>query len=313
MRIRDHPQQITPKADHEYSNTPIPYCIHCDLDKPESCETHVYSGDCDADCNVCGEIRDNVSEHIIIVIVEFMQPTCTRAGRSEGTGCQNCGCVMIASVTIAKLGHNYVEIVAQATCTEAGYTLHKCMNKTVSEGGEEVYCTSSYMSDHKPALDHSYDNAVEVGPTCMSAGYTLYYCTGVGCTSAYAGDYVPATDHSYDQSYDVVVPSTCISKGYTMHFCSCGAFYADRVGEVSGHDYQTTVVEATLGKYGYTEHTCSRCKMSYKTDFTAPGVYTYSVAVTHPLGDELDIPAHLTFYICNENDKMWYVVLTPTN
>ena len=351
------PQEVTPKANHTSSNTPAPYCIICDIDLPAGC-THDYSGDCDADCDLCGEIRDNVSEHIIIVIVEFMQPTCTRAGRSEGTGCQKCGCVMIASVTIAKLGHDYVEITVNATCTEAGYTLHRCMNKLLDNNGDEINCPSSYKTDYTSALDHKIDEesayeCLEIAATCVSDGYEMFVCSL--CSFSYK-DILPATgSHNYTPEKATTIAATCTAQGYTIHACAnenCGSYYIDSVVSPSGthafvivetvaascterghtlhrcsgcgleqitnvtvvaHSYTENVVAAGTNTYGYTEYTCTGCNKSYKTSFEAPTNYTYSVTDTHPLGGEYIIPDNLTFYVCDQENEMWYVVLKATS
>ncbi len=78
--------------------------------------------------------------------------------------------------------HSYAETVIAPTCTEKGYTLHKCS------------CGDEYTDDEKPALGHKYADTV-VAPTCTGKGYTLHKCK---CGDKYKDSEKSALGHKYD-------------------------------------------------------------------------------------------------------------------
>ena len=85
------------------------HCPYCDAHRhtwlPASCT--------EPERCSCGKTKGEPLGHKEI-IDEAVEPTCTEAGRSEGSHCSVCGEVIIAPETIAALGHDWKE----ATCTE---------------------------------------------------------------------------------------------------------------------------------------------------------------------------------------------------
>lgn len=66
------------------------------------------------------------------------------------------------SVVNGNCTHAYSSQVTEPTCTTEGYTTHVCSN-----------CNSSYQSDFRPAIDHSYADATYTAPqTCTVCGAT---------------------------------------------------------------------------------------------------------------------------------------------
>ncbi len=92
---------------------------------------------------------------------------------------------------------------------------------------------------------------------------------------------LPALGHDYKA---VVTHPTCIKDGYTTHTCSrCKDSYKDNQVKALGHDYHTVVTPPTCTKDGGTSHTCSRCKDTYVTDqVKALGHDYHQVSVTPP-------------------------------
>lgn len=74
---------------------------------------------------------------------ERTEPTCDKAGKIE-TVCDNCGAV-VATQSIAKLGHNHERTTVEPTCTEKGYDLYTCTR-----------CGDSYKKNYTAALGHDF-------------------------------------------------------------------------------------------------------------------------------------------------------------
>ena len=130
------------------------------------------------------------------------------------------------TVTGQALGHDYVAVVTDPTCTEGGYTTYTCSR-----------CGDSYTGDETEALGHDYV-AVVTDPTCTDGGYTTYTCSR--CGDSYTGDETEALGHDY---VAVVTDPTCTDGGYTTYTCSrCGDSYTGDETEALGHDYTVTYV-----------------------------------------------------------------------
>ena len=186
-----------------------------------------------------------------IVVDERVEPTCTEACLTEGEHCTSCD-YKVEQVIIEALGHNYKSVVTLPTCTERGYTTHKCER-----------CDDSYIDSYVDALGH--DIVVDKGydATCTETGLT----EGIHCTSCdYKVDQIviEALGHIYTS---VVTKPTCLEKGYTTHTCDrCDDSYVDSLVDALGHDIVIDEkVEPTCTKTGLTEgNHCIRC--DYKVD-----------------------------------------------
>ena len=73
--------------------------------------------------------------------------------------------------------------VTSPTCTEPGYTTHKCTS-----------CDYSYNDSYIEPLGHNYTEEV-TKPTCTERGYTTYTCSV--CGDSYKGSYVDPLGHDY--------------------------------------------------------------------------------------------------------------------
>lgn len=78
------------------------------------------------------------------------KPTCTKGGVETGK-CTVCGNDVTQAVPA--LGHNYKDTVVKATCTEVGYTLHKCTRNG---------CDAEYKDNYTSKIAHEY-----VAGTCI--------------------------------------------------------------------------------------------------------------------------------------------------
>ena len=154
------------------------------------------------------------------------------------------------STTIEKINvaHKYKNTTVKPTCTEGGYTHHKCS-----------VCGDEYTDAKTEKLGHQYEKIV-VKPTCIEDGYTKYKCSV--CGDEYIDGKTNKLGHQYEET---VVKPTCTKEGYTEHKCSvCGDTYKDTETEKLGHKYEETIVKPTCTEGGYTEHKCSVCGDTYK-------------------------------------------------
>ena len=154
------------------------------------------------------------------------------------------------STTIEKINvaHKYKNTTVKPTCTEGGYTHHKCS-----------VCGDEYTDAKTEKLGHQYEKTV-VKPTCIEDGYTKYKCSV--CGDEYIDGKTNKLGHQYEET---VVKPTCTKEGYTEHKCSvCGDTYKDTETEKLGHKYEETIVKPTCTEGGYIEHKCSVCGDTYK-------------------------------------------------
>lgn len=119
-------------------------------------------------------------EHEYEVIVT--EPTCTENGYTTYT-CKGCGDSYVSDETKA-LGHDFEEwtVSKEATCTEAGERIRKCIRCDYTESEEIV------------ATGHDYE-AVVTAPTCTENGYTTHTCKV--CGYGFTDNEIPATGHNY--------------------------------------------------------------------------------------------------------------------
>ncbi|MDE7164489.1 MAG: hypothetical protein K2O04_03595 [Clostridiales bacterium] len=134
---------------------------------------------------------------------------------------------LTAEQRCAKLGHNNVETVVAATCTEDGYTVKSCKR-----------CGNFERIPGAKKIGHDYSSSV-VAATCTDKGYTLMACKHEGCDESYVTKYTAVVPHSYT---DKKVNATCTAKGYTEHTCkNCGSSYRDSYTDMVAHNYSKGV------------------------------------------------------------------------
>lgn len=130
--------------------------------------------------------------------------------------------------------HSYTKTVVKPTCTDKGYTLHKCS------------CGDSYKDTYTKAAGHSYSTST-VKATCKDKGYTLHKCGR--CGDSYKDNYTAAGKHSYKVT--ATKAATFWVQGNTTYTCAgCGDSYKDYF-TISAEDKEQFVrdVEAAFVKY----------------------------------------------------------------
>ncbi|MBO5111460.1 MAG: hypothetical protein J6D21_12190 [Clostridia bacterium] len=134
---------------------------------------HRYDDDLDAECNLCGELRETVCRHLTVVLYPAKEATCEEWGLTEGRTCSLCGEVLTEQTVVSALGHTEeTEPGVEATCTEDGLT-------------ERIHCTvcgkvlKEQTVIHAPGHTEVVDEAV--APTCTEDGITEgSHCTACG-------------------------------------------------------------------------------------------------------------------------------------
>ena len=207
--------------------------------------------------------------------------------------------------------HTFVETVIEPTCTEKGYTIHKCAcgyeykdyetaalghlfgnwrvttPETADRDGEEKrICTREncdYFETRKiPKLDHTHEyTETVVEPTCTEKGYTLHKCE---CGDEYKDNETEALGHLFGE-WETITPATEDSEGLEQRVCArknCGFKEERKIPVLSHtHHYITTIVEPTCTERGYTKYTCEKCGNSYNAD--------YEKALGHNFGERKEI------------------------
>jgi len=185
--------------------------------------------------------------------------------------------------------HAYVETVVNPTCTEQGYTLHKCS------------CEDSYKDTYVNKLDHSFTSYAsnndatcekngtetakcdgceatdtrEVANSKLSHKFTNYVynndakCEANGTESAYC-------DNGCTEVHKKTAEGTALSHRFTNYIsngngtktatCNNNCGKTHTIDEEHVHDYKETVINPTCTEQGYTLHKCS-CEDSYKDTY----------------------------------------------
>ncbi|MBR5489739.1 MAG: leucine-rich repeat protein, partial [Oscillospiraceae bacterium] len=181
--------------------------------------------------------------------------------------------------------HEYTtESVVAPTCTEKGYTEHKCvcgdsekdnfvdaLGHKWDGGVNSANNTRTYTCDvcgYKetiPAAEdvhrHNYSSEL-IAPTCGAMGYTKHTC--IFCGDVKMDTYVDSLEHVWSEG-KVTVEATEESEGLLVYTCTlCGEEKEEVIPRVQHiHVYSDTVVAPACEVEGYTEHTC-RCGDSYR-------------------------------------------------
>ena len=266
-------------------------------------------------CTVCGkELAPSLGHNYSSVITA---PTCTENGYTTHT-CSRCGDIYTDSIVDAKghkesaeatcttnqictvcgvelkpaTGHNYKDVVTEATCTENGYTTHTCLN-----------CGDEYVDSEVSATGHTAgaDATCTEPQSCTVCGEILKSENGhtagneADCTNPQrctVCDEILVEALGHDMIHDDAQDSTCTEEGYSSgSVCSrCGHTEGKTVipakghkaGDeatcltnqictvcgvelkpATGHNYQEVITLPTCTEEGYTTHTCLNCGDSY--------------------------------------------------
>ena len=196
--------------------------------------------------------------HISTVVKNVKEATCTEAGYTGDTYCNDCKKVVAYGEKTAAKGHTNTKTinVKEATCTEAGYTGDTYCNdcKKVVAYGEKT-----------AAKGHTNTKTINVKEaTCTEAGYTGdTYCNDCKKVVAY-GEKTAAKGHTNTKTINVK-EATCTEAGYTgdtyCNDCKKIVAYGEKTA-AKGHKYSsewTIDKEATITEEGQKSHHCLDC------------------------------------------------------
>ena len=180
--------------------------------------------------------------------------------------------------------HSYIETVIEPTCTEKGYTLHKCE------------CGDEYKDNETEALGHLFGEWKTITPATEGKdGEETRACTRENCEYTETRK-IPKLEHTHSYKETVVEP-TCTTKGYTLHKCSCGDEYKDNETEALGHlfgEWKVTT-PATEEKDGEETRACTRENCDYTETRKIPKLehtHSYKGTVVEPTCTEKGYTLH---------------------
>ena len=220
----------------------------CDIIIENTSGAHVYDGDGDADCNICGYTRTIIPIHKHgLELVEAVAATCTSTGNTEHYKCEDCGKlfsdpagtkeITAESVIVGMLPHSPKELPAiEATCENTGLSAgSKCENcdtiiveqtVTAAKGHDFISgiwrydtalhwkkCSRCDLTDTKE--NHVFDN--EQDNICKVCGYNR------GIAPAHTHNWADAWSHNTAYHWHECLSSDCdvtensLKDGYAAH------------------------------------------------------------------------------------------------
>ena len=252
-------------------------------------------------CSCGEEYKDNETEALEHLFGGWnvTTPATEEKDGEETRTCTRENCEYIEMRKIPKLDHTheYTETVVEPTCTEKGYTLHKCEcgdeykdNETEalghlfgawqvttpatedSEGLEQRVCARKNCGFKEeraiPVLSHTHHYiTTTVEPTCTERGYTKYTCEK--CGNSYNADYEKPLGHNFGE-WKEIKPATEEEDGLKERTCArCGETEEQAIpAKTHEHKFVDTVIEPTCTEKGYTVHKC-KCGEQYEDSYVS--------------------------------------------
>jgi hypothetical protein len=126
--------------------------------------SHTYDSDTDADCNICGSLRDLGCAHANIETLTGEEPSCTEIGLSDGERCKDCGEIVTEQIVIAPLGHTPETVAGyEPTETEEGLSDGKicsvCKKTLLSQ---RPIAPIGYRDIKRYASDYAYNSLAKL-------------------------------------------------------------------------------------------------------------------------------------------------------
>ena len=238
-------------------------------------------------CIVCGAKETEKIDKTAHTPVtdEAVPPTCTEAGKTEGSHCSVCNEVITAQESVEPLNHDLGEWIVttpavEAKCTEKGKTAIEtryCSRCDYSEtrGGEDVEALNHDLGDWTVTTPAVEAKCTEKGKTAVETRY----CSRCEYSETRGGEDVEPLNHDLGE-WIVTTPAVeakCTEKGKTAietRYCSRCDYSETRGGEDTealGHDFGEwkETKAPTCTENGIETRYCSRCDAT-ETRETAP-------------------------------------------
>ena len=135
--------------------------------------------------------------------------------------------------------HSFVDTLVPATCTQQGYTLHRCA------------CGYEYKDRFVPVGAHSFEILEQTEPTCTDAGSQSLHCTLCDTTEIRP---VPPKGHTWGKWNLLTVP-TCLEPGSKNRICTCCGYEDVHPIQPTGH----RLTNPQKGKRGKIAYFCENC------------------------------------------------------
>ena len=195
----------------------------------------------------CEAVEDRITDKLEHTRVEMpaVAPTCTTAGYTEWSKCDDCGLVLVKKQELPALGHVETELKAVApTCTETGLTAGVACLRC-----DEVITAQTVI----PATGHNIVTVAGKPATCTETGLTDGQACG-DCGKVYVEHAIlPVLGHSYDDGV-VMTAATCTDVGVMTYTCeNCLGTKSENIPAL-GHDY--------------VDKLCSRCGSEQASPYT---------------------------------------------
>lgn len=227
------------------------HCSRCDgatvVQNTVPAAGHKYDNASDAECNVCGEIRDVACTHASTEKIPGKAATCTATGLTDGEKCLACGEIVVNQTIIDAKGHTEaVDAAVAATCTTTGLT----------EGKHCSVCSTVLVAQTVTnALGHTEVIDKAVAPTCVATGLTEGKHCSVCNVVFVAQTEIAKTSHTWGDAV-VTVEGAVGTVTYTCQVCEATE---QLVGPVAQNkhvcDHLVSGVETEYGKWT----ACSVC------------------------------------------------------
>ena len=165
----------------------------------------------------------------VIVVDEAVEPTCTKAGLTEGKHCSACGDVLLEQIEIPALKHNYTSTLVAPTAKENGYTEHVCSRCGYTR--KDIIKTVDFVitRENRAMIGYDEENENLVIPAVFQDGDTWYRVVEISDKAFYGTQKVKS----------VVLPDSLTSIG-KYAFAGCGLtsiIIPDSVTSIGGHAF----------------------------------------------------------------------------
>lgn len=133
--------------------------------------------------------------------------------------------------------HSFEHIVVPSTCSQRGYTLHRCA------------CGYEHKDQFTPQSQHTFALVEEIEPGCTVAGSCKTRCTQCGQEQVTP---IPAVGHSWG-AWTVQQYATCTENGVQMRPCTRCDLRDERPIPATGHRI------VSEKRNGVDEYYCANC------------------------------------------------------
>lgn len=212
-------------CDYSYVDTEVSATGHSWSDwNTVTAPTENATGKAERSCSSCGATESKTLDKLPHTHNYTSKVTTEAKCETAGVKTYTCTCGDSYTEAIPATGHSLTSIVTKPTCTNEGYTTHKCS-----------ICGYSAVDTKVPATGHSWsDWRTVTAPTEDAVGKAERTCSTCGTSETKTLDKLPHT-HSYTKVVETV-DSTCEKDGYVKKSCSCGDVKTEVIP--AGHNWE---------------------------------------------------------------------------